>query len=99
MNLISQTIMSIGYLFFIASVAPNMRAIWKNRHKLRGFSRFGVTATTVGLLFVQTSFVLDAAFLPFVIGFPNMIYWIILTFLLWRNYYNDNKLEIKRDIT
>ena len=83
MNPLSQIIMSIGYLFFISSVLPNFRAVWKNRNKLRGFSTFGVTSTTCGLLFVQTAFIVDAAYFPFAIGFPNMIYWLILCWFVW----------------
>lgn len=85
MNTTSEIIMSVAYLFFIASVLPNMRAVWKNRKNLKGFSRFGVTTTAIGLLLVQASFYLDATYMPFVIGFPNMCYWQILMILVWRN--------------
>lgn len=85
MNTTSQIIMSVAYLFFIASVMPNMRAVWKNRNNLKGFSRFGVSVTAMGLLLVQVSFLVDSTYLPFIIGFPNMIYWQILLFFMWRH--------------
>ena len=84
MNTSSQIIMSIAYLFFIASVLPNVRAVWKNRHNLKGFSRFGVSVTAFGLILVQTSFLVDHTYLPFIIGFPNMLYWQILLVLVWK---------------
>lgn len=84
MNLISQAIMSLAYLFFIASVAPNVRAVWRNRHHLSGFSRFGVSVTVIGLVLVQTAFLVDETYLPFVIGFPNMLYWMMLAVFVWR---------------
>ncbi len=84
MNTLSQLIMSAGYIFFIASVLPNVRAVWKNRHHLQGFSRFGVTVTVIGLVLVQTAFVVDRTWLPFIIGFPNMLYWMMLTVFVWR---------------
>lgn len=85
MNTTSQIIMSVAYLFFIASVLPNMRAVWRNRRNLKGFSRFGVSATALGLLLVQASFLVDSTYLPFIIGFPNMIYWQILLVFVWRS--------------
>lgn len=84
MNTTSQIIMSVAYLFFIISVLPNMRAVWKNRNNLKGFSKFGVTTTAIGLLLVQISFLVDSTYMPFIIGFPNMIYWQILLILVWR---------------
>ena len=85
MNNLSQIIMSIAYIFFIASVLPNMKAVWKNRNNLKGFSRFGVSVTAIGLLLVQLSFLVDNTYMPFIIGFPNMVYWQILLFLVWRH--------------
>ena len=85
MNPASQIIMSVAYLFFIASVLPNVRAVWKNRAHLKGFSRFGVSVTVIGLFLVQTSFLVDATYLPFIIGFPNMLYWTMLSVFIWRN--------------
>jgi len=84
MNALSQIIMSVGYLFFIASVLPNARAVWKNRKHLKGFSRFGVSTTALGLILVQISFLVDNTYLPFIIGFPNMIYWQMLLFFVWK---------------
>lgn len=84
MNTLSQLVMSGGYLFFISSVLPNVRAVWQNRRKLSGFSRFGVTATLCGLLLVQTSFIIDGAWIPLLIGVPNLGYWIMLCWFVWR---------------
>lgn len=85
MNSASQIIMSIAYLFFMSSVLPNVSAVWKNRNKLRGFSRFGVTVTAIGLLLVQLSFVVDSVWIPFLIGFPNMVYWQFVCYFVWKN--------------
>ena len=84
MNALSQLIMSAGYIFFIASVLPNVAQVWKNRHNLRGFSRFGVTVTVIGLVLVQIAFLVDKTWIPFIIGFPNMLYWMMLTVFVWR---------------
>lgn len=84
MNTTSQIIMSIAYLFFITSVLPNVQAIWKNRNHLKGFSRFGVSVTNIGLILVQISFLVDNTYLPFIIGLPNMMYWQMLLIFVWR---------------
>lgn len=84
MNITSQFIMSAGYIFFIASVLPNVRQVWKNRHHLRGFSRFGVTVTAIGLGLVQIAFLIDMTYMPFIIGLPNMGYWMMLAAFMWR---------------
>lgn len=84
MNTLSQLIMSAGYIFFIVSVLPNVRQVWKNRHHLRGFSRFGVTVTVIGLVLVQTAFLIDMTYIPFIIGFPNMLYWMMLAWYVRR---------------
>lgn len=83
MNFASQILMSIAYLCFIASVLPSMRAVWRNRRNLKGYSRFGVAITAAGLVLVQVSFILDEVYMPFIIGLPNMVYWQVLMVLTW----------------
>jgi hypothetical protein len=85
MNTTSETIMSVAYILFMVSVIPGIRAAWKNRKNLNGFSRFMVTATALGLLLTQVALVMDMAYMPVLIGLPNMTYWMILMILTWRN--------------
>lgn len=80
----AQVLMGVAYILFFFGVLPNAHQVWKNRNHLRGFSRFGISSVTVGLIFTQTALFLDKAFFPVVIGMPNLIYYIGLTYLLWK---------------
>lgn len=85
MILLAQIIMGIAYALFLTAALPNIFTAYKNRHTLRGFNKWGVTLTALGLTLTQTSLYIDGAYIPVVIGLLNHYYWIMLAYWIWKN--------------
>lgn len=74
--------MSIAYVCFFVGVFPAFKALLTNRKNLKGFSKFGIFSSIVGLTFTELSLMFYGAYFAACIGLLNYSYYITAGYFL-----------------
>ncbi len=86
--MIYEYILATGNILLIAAAYPQIKAAWRDRNHLNGFSLSGSFLTFAGVFFIGASYVILGSLLNMVLILPTALYWGLVT-------WHKNRLRIR----
>ena len=83
--------MNFANIVNLVAVLLLMRAIIKNRNKLKGYSVSGTFLTFVAILGFEIGFYLMGNYFSFGLGIINLSFWLMAFIFSFRNFINKRK--------